>query len=107
MKTREARGPSHRTDGKRVVLPIPQQIALMAKSAQKFAVNHLWDNDYSRLWQHNFYKHRYPELGMLDVVSNRHRGQKTVWWTIFSGQFRAKGVKQSNRVAWAGIRSRR
>src|SRR5215472_19220854 len=46
MKTREARNPSHRTDGKRVVLPIPQQITRMAKSAQKFAVNHLWHNDY-------------------------------------------------------------
>src|SRR4029077_15902026 len=42
MKVRETGSPSHRNDGKGLVLPISQQIARMAQSAQKVRVNHLF-----------------------------------------------------------------
>ena len=41
MKARETGNPSCRADGNRFVLPIPQEIARMAESAQKFCVYHL------------------------------------------------------------------
>ncbi len=40
MKARETGGPSHCDYRKRLVLPISQQIACIAKSAQKFRANH-------------------------------------------------------------------
>src|SRR5215472_4629962 len=44
MKTRETGVSSHRADGHRLVLQIPQYITSMAEPAQKVRANHLLDN---------------------------------------------------------------
>ena len=42
VKARQTGNPSCRADGKGFALPIPQEIARMAESAQKFCVYHLF-----------------------------------------------------------------